>query len=340
MNQPDSPDLSDTEQDLLARAARWQPKLGLLELSTSRLAEIARQEGINFATAVWHDRIQNFGDNGAFIRRVHDWRAVEAHTSIDLIGIVPGAFHGQHKHTGADGLRIVDIVSGMAERVEIVPVKSFGTLDENARIILDWLSARQGMRVMLVSLSKGGADVKWALASQEAPKAFAHVIAWASFSGITQGTPLIGWLRSRPLRSVAFKLLLRLQGHRARALDELRHGPGSPLDGWPHCPDHLQIVHVVGCPLPTHLAHRWASRGYARVAPFGPNDGGGILLADLRSAPGLVFPIWGVDHYLQPSWDIAPLLRKVLCAATPVNPAHATRSATRPITPPATRSSA
>ena len=50
-------------------------------------------------------------------------------------------------------------------------------------------------------------------------------------------------------------------------------------------PAHVRVVHVCGFPLQRHLTHPWAARGYSRLSPLGPNDGGGILLG----RPGTAF---------------------------------------------------
>lgn len=311
---------------LLARAAQWDAAAQFTDLTPEHLGGIARTEGIELATALLFDRARRAPANADFFRRVPT-SASSVGALADVIGVAPGAFHGQHKHTGADGLRIIETVRGLAPNVELIPVRSFGRLEQNARIILDWLAAHRGRRVVLASLSKGGADVKCALADPGAGEAFAGVAAWISFSGIVQGTPLIAWLRARPLRSGAFGLLLRLQGHRAAVLDELRRAPDAPLAHWPAVPAHLRVVHVAGFPLRRHLRHRWAPRGYERLAPLGPNDGGGILLGDLARLPGVVFPIWGADHYLQPTWAVTPLLRAIVAAAlAPDDPRQASRS--------------
>jgi hypothetical protein len=302
--------LSREDADLLVRAAAREKDTSFSDLSVERLAEISREEGIDVATAVFYDRAKR-----ACTLSPEASPALGVLPTVDVIGIVPGAFHGQHKHTGADGLRIKETVKGLAPRVEIIPVRSFGRLDDNAAAILDWLEARHGSRIVLTSLSKGGADLKCALASPRATSAFDGVIAWISFSGIVQGTPLIGWLKDRPLRSTALRLLLRLQGHQTAALDELVHGDDTRLASWPIVPPHLRIVHVCGCPLAKHVRHKWAPRGYERLQNMGPNDGGGILLGDLSRLPGTIFPIWGSDHYLEPDWNITPLLRGIVAAA-------------------------
>lgn len=332
--------LDARDEALLQRAGMWRPELAWHELNESQVAAIVQEHGIEFATAVIHDRAQRAPEYREF-QRVLRAESSLASPLVDVIGIVPGAFHGQHRHTGADGVRIAEVVRGLAPRVEIIPVRSFGGLEENAAIILDWLEAQPSGRVGLASLSKGGADVKRALASPRASAAFARVCAWISFSGIVQGTPLIAWLRARPLRSAAFGLLLRFQGNRSAVLDELRRAPNGPLAQWATLPPHLRVVHVNGCPTARHLQHKWAPRGYERLAPFGPNDGGGIVLGDLPALPGIVHTIWGADHYLQPAWDATGELRAVAAAALACDvPRQATQEASSPTKPPATRSNA
>src|SRR5262249_5235096 len=80
-------------------------------------------------------------------------------------------------------------------------------------------------------------------------------------------------------------------------------------------PSWLRVVHVVAFPLSFHLRSRRSRRGYRRLAALGPNDGGGILLGDLCRLPGLIYPVWGTDHYLEPGLDVHPLIRRMLHAA-------------------------
>lgn len=315
---------------LLARADEW-------EGCADDFSAVARSEGIEFATALLHARILRAPANAEFLRAA---RAARQTTRLDadLIGIVPGAFHREHRDTGADGARLLAIVRESRCEAEVIPVASFGTLDENARTIHGWLAAHRGRRVAIVSLSKGGTDVKRALALPGADAAFSHVAAWVSLSGIVQGTPLIAWLRARPLRWWSVRMLLWWRGHPRQTLEDLRHGPGTPLAAWPALPAHMSVVHVCGFPLRRHLAHPWASRAYERLAPLGPNDGGGILLADTLALPGIVCPVWGADHYLAPRWDVLPLLKGIIAAALASR--HASQSASQPSSAPATRSSA
>ena len=329
------------EKNLLVRAAAWGKCPALADCTPEKLLAVTQPHGLEFATAVLYDRVLNHPEHRAFFQRV------QARTEFiapppTLVGIIPGAFYLEHKNTGADGARVVAIVETLGCRVERVPLESFGSLARNAKIIADWLAQKKGERIVLISLSKGSADLKLALGLPGAAELFANVSAWISFSGLPQGTPLVDWLRRHRLRQWGVRLLLRLRGQRYAVIEELRRTNSAPLWGWPTLPEHLQIVHVVGFPLRQHLAHPWAHRAYERLAPLGPNDGGGFLLGDVTKLPGIVFPVWGADHYLQPGWDVTPLLRQVLAEAifSASDFRHASQSANQPIKPPASKSTA
>jgi len=328
--------LAEEDARLRARAAEWSGVDGALD--ARQLEKICRDEGLDFATALLHEHLLRQGENAEFLRRAQT-AGTSAKLEADMIGVVPGAFHREHRHTGADGARILRIAREMGCAAEVIPTGSFGTFEENARAIREWLEAHRGRRVALLSLSKGGADLKYALRQPGAEETFASVTTWIGLSGMVQGTPLVGWLRQRWLRWWSVRLLLWWRGHPGRALCELSHGSNELAD-WPALPPHLRVVHVYGFPLERHLAHAWAPKGYARVAPLGPNDGGGILLADLLSLPGIVCPIWGADHYLAPAWDVSPLLRGIVSSAIAGGaPRQASQSAATPSTAPRTRSS-
>jgi len=211
---------------------------------------------------------------------------------------------------------------------------SFGSLRINARIVCEWLARDRRDNLVLVSLSKGGADIKVALAEPGAADAFRKVAFWINLSGLLSGTPLVDWLFARRLRRLAVRLLFWWRGFDFSVVPELAYGPGTPLAAPLRLPDHLRAIHVVGFPLERHLTNRLARRCYRRVRPLGPNDGAGILLADVGQWPGFVVPVWGADHYLRPAGlDVRSLARRLLlyvrhelCAAGRRTPAPAPRA--------------
>lgn len=298
--------------ELLQRAADWPELPNLAMCSAEQISLLARNRGLDFATAVLYDRVLREPKNREFFNRAQTQKFPECDRSV-LVGIVPGAFHRDHKNTGANGGRVAQLVKKTGCAVEIVPVDSFGSLQRNGRMILDWLGKQQQARkLVLIGLSKGGADIKTALALPNAAKAFSNVVAWVNLSGLTEGTPLVEWLRNRFWRKLGVRLLLWLRGQKYSVVEELRHDRNGPLLFWPDLPPDLQVVHVLGFPLRRHLAHRWAPRAYERMAALGPNDGGGFLLSDVSRLPGVVFPVWGADHYLRPDWDVETILLRVL----------------------------
>jgi hypothetical protein len=333
--------ISAYDQDLLARAAAWTPCPNLSDCSCLELNQLAQEHGMDLATAILYDRLLRHPVHGAFVRQVQSGDALTPSQSV-LVGIVPGAFYREHKNTGADGARLAQIVRSMDCAVECVSLRSFGSLAENAALLSGWLRQHQGRPVVLVSLSKGSADLKIALGLRNAPELFRDVKGWVSLSGLPQGTPLVAWLRRQPLRRWGVGLLLRLRGQRYSVVEELRHEPDGPLATWPALPPRMSVIHVVGFPLRRHLAHPWAARAYERLSPLGPNDGGGFLLGDVTRLPGSVYPVWGADHYLQPAWDTTPLLRRVLTEAMSPQAelCQANQSAAQPSRPPANKSTA
>jgi len=279
------------------------------------MRQLAAREGIDAATERLYRRVVESPVHGPFIQRIDEIRRREepaAWRSEAILAIVPAAFYRENPASGADG----HVVRGVAERlgcpVVVVPVASTGTVRENARTLIDFLRAQPPERpVILASLSKGAADVKMALADPAARRAFDAVAAWINLCGILNGTPMADWLLSPAVGAVLGRLYYRLHRQDLGFLRDLRHGPGQALDHELVLPEHLEMISVAGFPLVEHLTSGAAKRCHHRLTPLGPNDGS-VLLADACSQPGLLYPLWGADHYLRPKEDVRPLLAAIL----------------------------
>ena len=303
------PPLSEDDRRLIARAAAAG---GGGELSDERFRDLAASEGIDFATAALYHRVRSDPERRGFIDRIEAPQLVAPHAEPVRVILMPGAFAREYPHTGADGARVFDLAAQLGWPAERVEVPSLAPMADNAAALARVLARGNGRPTVVVSLSKGGADVRAALERPEAESEWRAVRAWVSLSGILTGTPLVDWLRARPVRCTGVRILLRLRRQRFAVVDELRREPGSPLSRPLVPPPGLRVVHVAAFPLQRHLGDAWARRGHARLAPLGPNDGGGILLADVAGLPGDLYPVWGADHYLRPAWDIRPLLLRIL----------------------------
>lgn len=304
------PPLSDEDRRLIERAG--EAAIGAESSTQEGLRELTAAHGVDFATAALFRRIRFDPRRAAFFERIESPEEPGSSTETPHVVIMPGAFAAEYPHTGADGARVIELARRLGWAAERVKVPSFAPMADNARVLSDALARSPERPVILVSLSKGAADVRAALAKSEA---FRNVRTWVNLSGLANGTPLVDWLRARPLRRLGVRTLLRLRGQRFATVEELRCGSDAPLGRPLALPSGLRTIHVAGFPLHRHLSDDWARRGHARLAPLGPNDGGGALLADFARLPGDLYPVWGADHYLRPPWDVGPLLLRILLEA-------------------------
>jgi hypothetical protein len=307
-----------SERALFARVERWNRSPALEQLTPELLRDLTASEGCDFATALLHRSIVGSERHGAFLRNAA-WTA-EAKpnsngtiptASDTTIGIIPGAFHRENPRTGADGRVVREVAAHLDLPVVVAPVSSTGSLGENSRLLADWLSTLSDRRLILVSVSKGGSDVKTALGQPDAARVFSRVTGWVNLCGILDGTPMADWLLSAGWLARANRFFYRVRGRSLDFLEDLRRFPGCALDFPLKLPPHLRVVHVLGFPLRQHLHNGLARRCHARLESFGPNDGS-ILLSAAPRWPGQLCPVWGADHYLRPREDVRPLLAALL----------------------------
>lgn len=301
------------ERKLLARAAATQEFTALRELKAETLRAIAARDGIDFATALLFDRVTRSEPHASFIARVD-----QAHGTIPadfarsvVIAIVPAPFYREMPHSGADGRVIREVAAEAGIACELVPVRSAGTLAENAAILREWLRARAGRRIVLVSLCKGGADVKFALAQPHSTGDFAEVAAWINICGTLRGSHVARWSMATRSRLLATWIYCRCKGAGTQFLRELAPTVTGPLAAPLRLPATLRLFSIVGFPLRVHLTNAYMRRCHAIIAPAGPNDGG-VLLADVSELPGPIYPVWGADHYLRPDARARRILAGVL----------------------------
>ncbi|WP_331875359.1 hypothetical protein [Longimicrobium sp.] len=278
-------------------------------LSSRKLAEVTREHGVDSATALLYDRIRNAEPHRAFIEAVDavDPAAPLPPTSARLL-IAPAAFWREYPQIGADGAAVLAVARELGISAERIPTRSTGGVTENARIIREALAKEADGSVILVSLSKGGADVRVALDAGGAP--LRKVRAWINVCGLVHGTPLVDQFFAGPWwrRTMVRAFLAR---HRAdfRLIRELGHAPGSPLSARAVAPDGVHLVNVIACPLSEHTSGALATR-HRQLAALGPNDGS-TLLTDAIVDGGAIYPVWGADHYFRTP-DAPNLIRRIL----------------------------
>src|SRR5690349_18935916 len=119
-------------------------------------------ENIDRATAALYEQICSSRQHGSFIRGIQGSEAVPLPERTPRILVMPGAFHVEHPDTGADGRRVFELAAELGWPVERVNVPSLAPMRENASALVEKLRHCAGP-IVLVSLSKGGADVRFAL---------------------------------------------------------------------------------------------------------------------------------------------------------------------------------
>ena len=140
--------------------------------------------------------------------------------------------------------------------------------------------------ICLVSLSKGGTDLQYALTEPGAEDDFQNVSTWINVSGIVQGTALANWLLGQWWRSLLIRAFAWWRRYPFDVLHEIKRDDNARLENALAWPAHLRVYHVISFPLRRHMSNPWAQRAHRRLEAWGPSDGGGILLADAVRWPG------------------------------------------------------
>src|SRR5688572_1228045 len=143
--------LSEYERALLAQAAEWPGYVQHGELTVAAMQALARQEGLDFATALLFDRVCRLPEHTAFIGRLERFvdEVPRGGCLDETVVIVPGAFYNEFPHTGADGRLLREEAAKFGCESDLVPLPSFGRLAETAPLLCNWLDARPEEPVIL-----------------------------------------------------------------------------------------------------------------------------------------------------------------------------------------------
>ena len=297
---------SESEPALLQRAANWGGHATLESLTAETLEQITQHEGVDFATALLFNRFQKSPRHTKFIQRINALRKNPLPSDIKLdakVVIVPGALYVERPDLGGGGELVQEVVRRLGWPCDFIPLASAGSVVENAQRIYDWLREHTEEKIVLVSLSKGGADLKMALSMPDAPDLLQNVIAWVNVCGPLNGSRMADWILASRLRTCFFRAQFWLQKRDFKFITNMRHDSDAPLDFPLNLPATMKILNVIGFPLQRHMTTLFSRFCHRTLSAHGPNDGT-ISLSDLRSWPGEIYPAWGMDHYFHPQ-DVA-----------------------------------
>ncbi len=278
------------------------------ELTTPELARISTERGVDFATALLHDRLRRSVAHADFIRDLEAIDAADAPARLSgKLLVAPAAFYREYPKFGGDGAMIRKIAPHFGLEAAVIPVNSTGSVLNNARTIARSLKNEADDSIILASLSKGGADVRVAL--EDAPELARKIRVWLNICGLVRGTPVSDSLMgTRWWQRGLLKGYLAYTRADRGLVGELASTPGSLLGRAVNLPA-LRMINVVAFPLCEHLSGN--SRGrHERLARFGPNDGS-TLLRDSMLEPGHTYPLWGADHFMRTP-EVPALMHRLL----------------------------
>jgi hypothetical protein len=285
------------DDDLLSAAAALVPSVDYPTLTRERLAIISQRFGCDFATALFYDRLRRHPANATFIAEVDAFRRApdEPPPPGSTILIAPAAFYSELPRFGGDGDLIREVATRLGWRCELLPTESRGSVRRNAALVRDALERVTDGPALVVSLSKGAADVRLALESFD--RTPASLRGWVQICGLVRGSPVIDAILDNPFRRTFLRAYLSYLHADLSVCSELTWRDNALLGGPIRVPEGLDVVSVVGFPRSTHLRGN-VRRRYKELRRFGPNDGS-TLLRDAIVEPGNVYPVWGADHYFR-----------------------------------------
>jgi hypothetical protein len=304
----------EAEGALRRRASAFPEFPTVTSLTAEKLYEISAREGVDFATALLYDRVMRSPQHSPFIAQINQWQSSGGKTGASrdvMVAVVPAAYYKENPDSGADGRLICEEAIRRGLPCELIPLSSTGTLAENSQTILGWLAKHRGKKIILVSLCKGGADVKFSLSSAQGREHFDGVLAWVNICGTLNGSPVAEWLLATKPRFFIAWLYCKCRGHGLAFLRELTPSSQGPLSAALKLPPSLRLINVIGFPLRRHLTNRFMRQCHKHVSRQGPSDGG-VLLADACHLPGVIYPIWGADHYLRPESRARQIIAAIL----------------------------
>lgn len=283
------PTLNETR--LLWEARALLPEIEPLE--HDRLAAAVAKHGIDAVTAALYVLLCDA--HRPFVDAVDRFEPVRGSLPAlpGELWVVPAAGFRERPEYGGDGSVIRSVAEDFGMPTKTLQTSSLGSIAENAMLLRRFLSEAPPRSVMIVTLSKGAAELKVAL-REPGPHREA-LYAWLNVVGLPEGTPLLDYGRSHPSTWMLVRLMMLLRRIQSGFLEGLSHR--APLLRGPvDIPEGMLAVSVVALPLRSHLDGSIAARhGY--LSPLGPNDGFGLILDALQ--PGPVYPVWGASHYLR-----------------------------------------
>jgi hypothetical protein len=221
----------------------------------------------------------------------------------------PGWFYQSDPTSGADFAQPRRIVAQLGLQTHLLPTEENGSVEHNAAIIAEHLRrlSAEHAKMVLVSASKAGPEVAYALAMLADAEHVHNVKAWVNIGGVLRGSALADAAVRWPQRWYVRLFILR--GDSFAGVHSLTTARSAKRLGGARLPERVLIVNYVGIPLSGQVSER-ARPGYVRLRKEGPNDGLTPIVDEIL--PGSVTIVeLGLDHFY---WHPEMPLRTVALA--------------------------
>ncbi len=179
----------------------------------------------------------------------------------------------------------------------LIKTEEHGSVENNGVIISQAIKDAKtyNKSIILISVSKGGADTAYALGKVlnmlEAP----YLSAWLNIGGIISGSTLVDLEMDSPdrwLTSIGFSVDTPLT-----AVESLRKEQSLIRMSALNFPSDVTIVNYVAMPFASNLSNK-SRYSYNQLAIYGPNDGAALTHEMLVPDRHTVLEI-GLDHYMR-----------------------------------------
>lgn len=273
-------------------------------ITNEKLKAISDQTSVDFGAMLFaHLETQrNLGIKKGYLR---EYERVK-NSQVDLheaalrykIVLIPGLFYQSKPETKGDLRDVRFTLQEHGFEVVSVPILDAGTVEQNARLIADFIKdeSETDKEIILVSASKGGPDTLYALGHLLNESDSKKISVWFSIGGALHGSFLadnwIGW----PKRWVASVVGL-FYGFSVDMIESLSVQKSRERMAQVHIPPHIWVIHFVGVPLSGTVTDK-VRGSYEALRSYGPNDGV-TLLADEIVGNSTVITTLGLDHWFR-----------------------------------------
>jgi hypothetical protein len=214
------------------------------------------------------------------------------------IVLIPGLFYKANQEIGGDGRQIIKLANELGFKSDTIQINPIGSLLENSNIICDYLNRNQNQKKILITISKGSADLKEA--SFQCHKEFMNdsIISWINLAGLNKGSHLINEIDKSFMKKLWILYYSKKIGFSYNDFLSLKVGNSNyKLNKDLSFGEKFRIINFIPFPLERHVTEL-AYDNFIILSRYGINDGLS-LLGDSFEKNAINIPVWGVDHYLK-----------------------------------------